>query len=118
MSATPNSSTRSNSTMSNQRAPTPAEPARSNFSNSSGAATAAGDSNQAVATTDANAPVPAHGANSFTQGQAKTRLEKNGFTNVGGLSKDENGVWHGTAQHNGHPVQVWLDYKGNVGQQG
>ena len=77
---------------------------------------ASGNNNQAVATTDANAPQPAHGSNSFTEGQAKDRLEKDGgFSNVTGLMKDQNGVWRGRGQKAGQPVSVWLDYKGNVG---
>jgi hypothetical protein len=78
-------------------------------------AAASGDNNQAVATTNANSPAPAKGANSFTMGEAKSRLEKNGFSNVGGLTKDDNGVWHGNAQKDGSTTTVWLDYKGNTG---
>jgi hypothetical protein len=77
---------------------------------------AAGNNNQAVATTNANAPAPAKGANSFTMGEAKSRLEKNGFSNVGDLTKDDNGVWRGSAQKGGSTTAVWLDYKGNVGE--
>src|SRR5687768_12346909 len=61
---------------------------------------------------DANAPLP--GANSFTEGQAKSRLEANGFTNVGELKKDDNGVWKGTATHSGAQVTVSVDYRGNI----
>jgi hypothetical protein len=78
-------------------------------------AAASGNSNQAVATTNANAPMPAIGANSFTMGEAKSRLEKQGFADVSDLRKDDNGVWHGKAQKNGSANNVWLDYKGNVG---
>ena len=92
-------------------------PMGSTGQNSAGVAAASGNTNQAVATTSANAPVPAHGANSFTDGQAKSRLEKNGFADVSGLTKDKDGVWRGTAQRNGQTVHVWVDYKGNVGQQ-
>lgn len=77
---------------------------------------ASGDNNQAVATTNANASTPAKGANSFTLGEAKSRIEKSGFSNVGSLTKDDNGVWHGNAQKNGNTTTVWLDYKGNVGE--
>jgi hypothetical protein len=77
---------------------------------------AAGNNNQAVATTNANAPAPAKGANSFTMGEAKSRLEKNGFSNVGDLTKDDNGVWRGNAQKGGSTTAVWLDYKGNTGE--
>ena len=82
-----------------------------------GKAAASGDANQAVVTTGANADQPAHGRNSFTMKQARTRISSKGYTQVTGLKKDANGVWRGTAQKDGQPVQVWLDYKGNVGQQ-
>lgn len=61
---------------------------------------------------DANAPLP--GANSFTEGQAKSRLEANGYSNVGALKKDDNGVWKGTATHSGAQVNVSVDYRGNI----
>ena len=61
---------------------------------------------------DANAPLP--GANSFTEGQAKSRLEANGYSNVGALKKDDNGVWKGTATHTGAQVTVSVDYRGNI----
>lgn len=81
-----------------------------------GTAAASGARNQAVATTDANAPQPARGSNSFTQGQAQSRMESNGFQNVTGLRKDDDGVWRGSATKDGRQTAVWLDYKGNVGQ--
>jgi len=81
-----------------------------------GKATGDGSNNQAVATSSANAPQPAHGANSFTKGQAQARITREGFQNVGDLSNDNAGVWRGKATKNGQPVHVWLDYKGNVGQ--
>jgi periplasmic protein CpxP/Spy len=58
---------------------------------------------------------PEKGANSFTQDQAKTRIEKNGFKNVTDLHIDSDGVWHGRAEKDGRQVSVWLDYKGRVG---
>ena len=82
-----------------------------------GTAAAAGDRNQAVTTTGANAPQPAKGANSFTDGEARRRLEKEGFTTVTDLKKDNEGVWRGKATKGGNNVGVWLDYKGNIGQQ-
>ena len=92
--------------------PTPTmQPSRAN------PAAATNDSNQAVATTAANAPAPARGANSFTEGEARRRLETNGYTNVSGLTKDDDGVWRGTAQKGSQEARVWLDFKGNVGQQ-
>lgn len=83
-----------------------------------GTAAAAGDRNQALATTSQNAPQPARGANSFSEGEARRRIERSGFSGVGALHKDNGGVWRGTATKNGAPAQVWLDYKGNVGQDG
>ena len=82
----------------------------------SGTAAASGDRNQAVTTTSANAPQPARGANSFSQGEAQRRLGVAGFQNVGALTKDNGGVWRGTATKDGRSVGVWLDYKGNTGQ--
>jgi len=61
---------------------------------------------------DKNAPLP--GANSFTEGQAKSRLEANGYSNVGALKKDDSGVWKGTATHAGAQVSVSVDYRGNI----
>ena len=81
----------------------------------SGAAAASGNDNQAVATTSANAATPAHGANSFSRGEARHRIAAHGFSQVSGLKKDTNGVWRGQAMHDGATTAVWLDYKGNVG---
>lgn len=82
-----------------------------------GAAAAAGNSNQAVATTAVNAPQPAKGANSFSRGEAQRRIEREGYSQVADLKKDADGIWRGHATKNGAGVGVWLDYKGNVGQQ-
>jgi hypothetical protein len=92
-------------------APAPVSPS------TQGAAAASGNSNQAVATTNANALTPARGANSFTEGEARRRIEARGYSNVSGLAQDDNGVWRGNAQKGSQQAQVWLDYKGNVGQQ-
>jgi opacity protein-like surface antigen len=63
-----------------------------------------------------NAPVA--GANSFTEGQAKSRIEKMGFADVTDLKKDDNGVWRGRAMKGGQMVDVSVDYQGNVIQAG
>ena len=73
------------------------------------------NSNQAVATTSASDPMPAKGANSFTMNEAKARIQRDGFSNVDNLSKDNDGIWRGKAQKNGMATMVWLDYKGNIG---
>lgn len=54
-----------------------------------------------------------HGANSFTQGQARKRLAKAGYV-VSQLTKDANGVWTGSATKGGKTVTVGLDFKGNI----
>ena len=77
-----------------------------------------GPQNSAVRTNDANnSSMPVKGANSFTESEAKSRIEKQGYTNVSGLQKDQAGVWRGMAEMNGKPVQVSLDYQGNVNAQ-
>ena len=57
---------------------------------------------------------PVAGRNSFTEGEAKSRIEKMGFSNVTDLKKDDNGVWRGRATKDGKPIDVSLDYQGNV----
>src|SRR5208283_4459015 len=74
--------------------------------------------NGAVNTTSQNQSQPARGANSFTQGEARSRLQARGYQNASNLHEDANGVWRGQATHEGQQVSVWLDYKGNVGQGG
>jgi hypothetical protein len=62
----------------------------------------------------ADAGAPLKGANSFTEGQAKDRALSHGMTGVSALKKDDDGIWRGTAQQDGKPVQVAIDFKGNV----
>jgi len=54
------------------------------------------------------------GANSFTEQQARARIEERGLSDVRDLRKDENSIWRGTAMRNGVSVSVALDYQGNV----
>lgn len=67
-----------------------------------------------VAGTNAPSVGGASGENSFTENQARTRLEQNGYSNVSSLTQDPNGVWRGTALRNGTTVAIGLDYKGNI----
>jgi hypothetical protein len=60
------------------------------------------------------ADAPAPGANSFTEGQARSRIEAAGFADVTGLAKDDQGIWRGRASRGGQQVGVALDYQGNV----
>lgn len=74
------------------------------------------NNNKAVATSSAASSMPAKGSSSFTMGEAKSRLEKSGFSNVADLTKDGDGVWRGKAQKAGNMTTVWLDYKGDIGE--
>jgi hypothetical protein len=74
-----------------------------------------GPGNNAVNTTNTNNPgAPVAGANSFTESQAKARIESNGFSNVTALKKDDSGIWRGKAMKNGKSTDVSLDFQGNV----
>ena len=74
-----------------------------------------GPNNPAVNTTVTNNPgAPVAGANSFTEGQAKSRLESQGYGEITELKKDDNGVWRGKAKKDGKSVTVSLDFQGNV----
>ena len=60
----------------------------------------------------AAAPMP--GANSFTEAQAKERMEKAGFTQVMSLKKDDQGIWRASGMKGDKKVNVALDFQGNV----
>lgn len=71
--------------------------------------------NDAVDTTpmmDAAAPTP--GANSFTEAQARSAIEGAGYTAVGALSQDAQGLWMAKATKDGAEATVTVDYKGAV----
>lgn len=61
-------------------------------------------------------PKPTSGANSFTEGQARDRIQAEGYQEVHNLALDSAGIWRGMATKNGQPVSVWLDYQGDVGK--
>ena len=109
---------------------TPGAPARTAPA-SPAAGTPTGSSNPAV-NTGGNAPSSVNasgqaqfvapsalekGANSFTEGQAKARLEGAGLKTVTDLKKDDQGVWRGKAMRDGKSVAVGFDYKGNISAQ-
>ena len=64
--------------------------------------------------TPPNPTAPVAGANSFTEGQAKSRIESKGFKGVSHLKKDDTGVWRGEAMQNDKTVNVSVDFQGNV----
>jgi hypothetical protein len=61
-----------------------------------------------------NSGAPVSGHNSFTEGQAKSRIEADGYTNVTELKKDENGVWRGKGMKDGKSMTISLDFQGNI----
>jgi len=67
-----------------------------------------------VETAAAEPGAPFEGANSFTEGQAQDRILAAGYSNVSALTKDEKGIWRGTAEAQGKKVSVAVDYRGNV----
>ena len=75
---------------------------------------AAPDTTLTAPTTTAPAAAPEAGANSFTEGQARARLDRDGYAQITGLAKDKDGVWRGKAMRGGSPVDVAVDYKGNI----
>jgi hypothetical protein len=81
-------------------------------------AAATGDQGQSAVQTGSGArtgPLEP-GANSFTEAQAKSRIEAAGYQEVTSLRKDENGIWRAHARHGGQTVEVGLDYRGTVGE--
>lgn len=71
--------------------------------------------NDAINTTPATVePGPTAGANSFTEAQAKSAIEGAGYSSVGPLTQDANGVWMGKAMKAGKEAAVAVDYKGAV----
>jgi len=73
--------------------------------------------NKAVNTTaPKTSDTPQRGANSFTEGQAKERMEKAGYNGISELKKSDDGVWRAKAIKSRTRVEVSLDYKGNVNE--
>ena len=65
-----------------------------------------GDSNTTAA--------PVAGKSSFTEAQARARLHKHGYRKISALLQDDQSVWRGTATKRGKPVDVAVDYQGNI----
>src|SRR5215204_546438 len=61
-----------------------------------------------------NSNAPVAGRNSFTEGQAKSKIEEAGYSNVSDLKKDNNGIWRGKASKGGSSSSVSVDFQGNV----
>jgi hypothetical protein len=61
-----------------------------------------------------NAAAPVAGANSFTESEARSRLEAHGYTDVTALMKDDQSIWRGKAMKDGKSVDIALDFQGNI----
>ena len=74
------------------------------------------DTNNGSINPDQNrqAAAPAAGNNSFTEEQARGHLANAGYTNITGMTQDDQGVWHGTATMGGKTGPVSLDYQGSI----
>ncbi len=74
-----------------------------------------GGDTPAVATPDTKNPAaPVEGANSFTEAQAKERIEAAGYTQVKDLKKDDKGIWMASGMKGGKAMAIALDYQGNI----
>ncbi len=72
-------------------------------------------SNNAVNTAPQNNPgAPVADANSFTESEARARIEGSGYAQVSALQLDSKGIWRGTGTKDGKSTNVSLDYQGNV----
>lgn len=102
-----------------QTATAPASPGTGSTTGSSnGAVNDTGNTGSSVNASGTIQLVPAsaleQGANSFTEGQARSRIESAGFTDVNGLAKDGGGIWRGKARKGDRSLDVGFDYKGNM----
>lgn len=107
----PPAATMQNSTRPATPAPTPSD--RSGAT-TVGPSTESGQSAVRVDEGTRTAATPQPGANSFTEGQARSRIEAAGFSNVTELQKDDQGIWRGRGMRNGQQTSVALDFTGAV----
>ena len=61
-----------------------------------------------------NPGAPVAGKNSFTEAQAKSRIEEAGYTDVSGLKLDDQGIWPAMGSKDGKHGNVALDFQGNI----
>ena len=87
---------------------------RSSGTTAAGPSTEGGQAAVRVDDGTRTAATPQPGANSFTEGQARSRIEAAGFSNVTELQKDDQGIWRGRGMRNGQQTSVALDFQGNV----
>jgi hypothetical protein len=73
-----------------------------------------GPGNKAINSEQKNSNAPVAGRNSFTEAQAKSAIEKAGYSSITELKKDDNGVWRGKASKGGSATSISVDFQGNV----
>jgi hypothetical protein len=67
-----------------------------------------------TSTDSKNAAAPVAGANSFTETEARNRLQTHGYTDVAALVKDDQSIWRSKAMKDGKSVNAALDFQGNI----
>ena len=94
--------------------PATAAPADRSGATSVGPSTEGGQRAVTIDEGTRTAATPQPGANSFTEGQARSRIEAAGFSDVTELQKDDQGIWRGRGMKDGQQTSVALDFQGNV----
>ena len=74
----------------------------------------ANDSKPAIKIDQAAPAHPVPGKTSFTEGEAKDRIEKHGYVIVTNPLKGDRGIWYAQATKDGKAVRLMVDYQGNV----
>jgi hypothetical protein len=79
------------------------------------AASADAPHNAAIKSPNDGGPGPlAAGQNSFTEDQARDRIQKAGYSQLTDLTKSDDGLWQGHAMKHGHSVAVSMDFRGHI----
>lgn len=73
--------------------------------------------NEAVDTNPGSDSAMTPGASSFTEGQARGAMENAGYTDIGPLTQDAQGVWQAQGTKDGAQTTVSVDYTGAVSTQ-
>ncbi len=73
-----------------------------------------GEPANTIANGGAGAAGLSKGANPFTEAEARSRLQQHGYRQVSALTKDPDGIWHGSAVREATRLKVGLDSKGHI----
>ena len=61
-----------------------------------------------------NSATPVKGANSFTEEQARKRMQDGGYDAISEMKKGDDGIWRGKGRKSRGQFEVSVDYQGNV----